>query len=356
MARNGCGKPVKQGDATSSSTVLGSHTGRAHKLSLNPFDPNSFLSCGEDGIAYAYDVRTNETRVAVRFLDFSGHRAPLNSVIHDPRSMGHRFALAGGDKYIKVYDSRFIRVSDPKPVFYFAASKVSNTTYITCLDYSCQGELLATYSEDNVYLFDPASQRALSDANGSCALSDSELLRFMSTQAAREYKGHRNCETVKGVSFLGPNSDYVASGSDCGNIFIWDKDSTKLLTCLQGDAQIVNCVEPHPHLHMTLATSGLEHNCKIWQPTASAETVPGDMDDLVDRNLKELEANSFQSEFRTILYTLMVDNNPLMGVEDSAEPRESREDGSEPGPFTHVPRLFHREDTDDDDMYLSDSM
>ena len=35
------------------------------------------------------------------------------------------------------------------------------------------------------------------------------------------------------------------------------------------------------------------------------------------QNVKELEANSFQSEFRTILYTLMVDNNPLMGVEDT---------------------------------------
>ena len=44
------------------------------------------------------------------------------------------------------------------------ASKVPNTFCITCLDYSCQGELLATYSEDNVHLFDPAaSQRALSD-------------------------------------------------------------------------------------------------------------------------------------------------------------------------------------------------
>jgi len=28
----------------------GSRISRAHKVSLNPFDPNSFLSCGEDGI------------------------------------------------------------------------------------------------------------------------------------------------------------------------------------------------------------------------------------------------------------------------------------------------------------------
>ena len=51
--------------------------------------------------AYAYDVGTNETRVAVMFLDFSGHRVSLKSVIHDPRSMGTQLVrpcLAGGDK------------------------------------------------------------------------------------------------------------------------------------------------------------------------------------------------------------------------------------------------------------------
>ena len=69
--------------------------------------------------AYAYDVGTNKTRVAVMFLDFSGHRVSLKSVIHDPRSMGTQLVrpcLAGGG---------VIRVLDPKPLFYFAESKVS---------------------------------------------------------------------------------------------------------------------------------------------------------------------------------------------------------------------------------------
>lgn len=33
----------------------------------------------------------------------------------------------------------------------------------------------------------------------------------------------------------------------------------------------VNCLEPHPHLPV-LATSGLDHDVKIWAPTAEAST------------------------------------------------------------------------------------
>ena len=36
-------------------------------------------------------------------------------------------------------------------------------------------------------------------------------------------QGHRNSATVKGVNFYGPESQFVISGSDCGNIFLWDK-------------------------------------------------------------------------------------------------------------------------------------
>ena len=45
-------------------------------------------------------------------------------------------------------------------------------------------------------------------------------------------QGHRNSATVKGVNFYGPESQYVISGSDCGNIFLWDKQVTKNQTIL----------------------------------------------------------------------------------------------------------------------------
>lgn len=42
-------------------------------------------------------------------------------------------------------------------------------------------------------------------------------------------------KTVKGVNFYGAKSEYVVSGSDCGNVFIWDKESTELVNVFHAD-------------------------------------------------------------------------------------------------------------------------
>ena len=137
---------------------------RAHKLSLDPICTHSFLSCGEDGLVNAYDVRTRDCRELVRFLR-RGKKVPLHSVVHDPLSHGNIFALAGLDKHVKVYDQRYLGSEESlKPLHILCPSKLQRESHITCLAYSCQGELLATYSDDKVYLFDSPSSP--SRANG----------------------------------------------------------------------------------------------------------------------------------------------------------------------------------------------
>lgn len=68
--------------------------------------------------------------------------------------------------------------------------------------------------------------------------------------------GHLNSETVKGVSFMGVADEFIVSGSDCGHVFIWSKQDGKLQKLVKGDRHVVNCLEPHPFLPATLATSG----------------------------------------------------------------------------------------------------
>ena len=68
--------------------------------------------------------------------------------------------------------------------------------------------------------------------------------------------GHRNKQTVKGVSFLGADDRYVMSGSDDGHIYIWTTADGILRQWLQGDSYVVNCLEPHPCQPMSFATSG----------------------------------------------------------------------------------------------------
>ena len=41
---------------------------------------------------------------------------------------------------------------------------------------------------------------------------------------------------VKGVNFFGPQSEFIVSGSDCGHIFIWDKQTEEVVQFLEGDS------------------------------------------------------------------------------------------------------------------------
>lgn len=76
----------------------------------------------------------------------------------------------------------------------------------------------------------------------------------------------RNSQTIKGVNFFGTHSEFVMSGSDCGNFFIWDKNSEAIVQWLPADRNgVVNCLENHPNFPI-IATSGLDHDIKIWLP------------------------------------------------------------------------------------------
>ncbi|XP_078265361.1 DDB1- and CUL4-associated factor 6 isoform X6 [Rhinoraja longicauda] len=78
------------------------------------------------------------------------------------------------------------------------------------------------------------------------------------------YKGHRNSRTmIKEANFWG--SYYVISGSDCGHIFIWDRQTAELLMLLEADNHVVNCLQPHP-FDPILASSGIDYDVKIWTP------------------------------------------------------------------------------------------
>ncbi|KAG9127634.1 hypothetical protein FRC07_011378 [Ceratobasidium sp. 392] len=83
----------------------------------------------------------------------------------------------------------------------------------------------------------------------------------------KDYRGAGNIRTVKDVNFLGPNDEFVTSGSDDGNWFLWSKKSGELLGIWEGDGSVVNMVEGHPFLPI-VAVSGIDETVKIFEPTA----------------------------------------------------------------------------------------
>lgn len=87
--------------------------------------------------------------------------------------------------------------------------------HVTCAIYNYNGtEILASYSDDDIYLFD---------------------VNTTSNNYVHCYQGHRNGATVKGVNFFGPKSEYVVSGSDCGNLYFWDKNTESIVQWMLAD-------------------------------------------------------------------------------------------------------------------------
>ncbi|CAO2657196.1 Nn.00g033220.m01.CDS01 [Neocucurbitaria sp. VM-36] len=105
----------------------------------------------------------------------------------------------------------------------------------------------------------------------------------------RVYTGHCNVKTVKDVNYFGLQDEYVVSGSDDGNVFIWDRKTAQLINILEGDGEVVNVVQGHPY-EPTMAVSGIDDTIKIFSP-----------DTLLQRNARKgigvqsSDPNSFSS-------------------------------------------------------------
>jgi hypothetical protein len=67
------------------------------------------------------------------------------------------------------------------------------------------------------------------------------------------------------VNFVGPNDEFVVSGSDDGYFFMWRRESGALHGIYEGDGSVVNVIEAHPTLPL-LAVSGIDHEPKVSPP------------------------------------------------------------------------------------------
>lgn len=86
----------------------------------------------------------------------------------------------------------------------------------------------------------------------------------------KKFIGHRNARTmIKEATWWGNN--YVLSGSDCGHIFGWHRETGRLILLLEADRHVVNCIQPHPHEPL-IASSGIDYDIKIWTPSGEGNT------------------------------------------------------------------------------------
>ncbi|XP_076829582.1 DDB1- and CUL4-associated factor 8 isoform X2 [Brachyhypopomus gauderio] len=302
------------------------HKGAAHKLALEPDSPCSFLSAGEDAVVYGIDLRLDRPANKLVVVKEGEKKVGLYTIFVNPANT-HHFAVGGRDQYIRIYDQRKISENDNgvlKKFCPFNLVSSESKTNITCLVYSHDGsELLASYNDEDIYLF---------NANHSDG-----------ADYYRRYKGHRNNATVKGVNFYGPCSEFVVSGSDCGHIYLWDKHSARVVQFMEGDrGGVVNCLEPHPHLP-GMATSGLDHDVKLWAPTAENPTNLKGLKEVMKKNKRERDEDSvrhgdqYDTQLLWFLMRHMRNRRPLRSRRGEAGEADTDESWSSP------------ESTDDED-------
>ncbi|XP_067034508.1 DDB1- and CUL4-associated factor 8-like isoform X6 [Acropora muricata] len=249
---------LPSGEGPRSTECLIQHDGAAYGLCIQPGSDSEFLTCGEDGAVFYADLRDNKVKKLFCCCTEQGREVSLYTICSNPRNI-YEFAVGGTDQFARVYDVRKIQENNNafvEPVKKYCPHNLreGNDAQITCLVYSYNGtEMLVSYVDENIYLFN------------SCASSEADYIRT--------YKGHRNnAFAVMNVNFFGPQSEYIVSGSDCGHIFLWDKQTEEVVQFLQGDNTKTDIrLEPHPHAAV-LATSGHDYNIKLWLPTAEQPT------------------------------------------------------------------------------------
>ncbi|KAL5226026.1 hypothetical protein ABZP36_012665 [Zizania latifolia] len=319
-----------------------------HKLAIEPGNPHTFFSCGEDGSVSLFDLRAKDAAELFKCAavnDFMGSTIELYAITIDPRKPFY-FAVAGSDEYVRIYDSRKIYVngdsSSGHPVEYFCPAHMigEKEDGITGLAFSQTSELLASYSHDNIYLFErehglhfnniKVGELLLMDGiEGDCHIHTAPLpFGRYKLPVPQIFMGHRNKHTIKGVNFLGPNCDYVTTGSDCGRVFIWRKKDGELMRVMKGDKRIVNCVEQHPS-GIVIAISGIEKDIKIWAPGESENPSVAHTDKVETDNYRSSSSDSDDSLFFDD-YTFSSDLDSSDEDEDEFNEEEDEED-DDPG-------------------------
>uniref|UniRef100_A0A667WTC6 Ddb1 and cul4 associated factor 6 n=1 Tax=Myripristis murdjan TaxID=586833 RepID=A0A667WTC6_9TELE len=149
------------------------HNGAAYKILTVPNDPHSFLSCGEDGTIRWFDVRISPScrqNNCKQDILIDCRRAVTSMAI----SPLEPFYLAAGcsDSSVRIYDRRMLGTLATginqlgsgalgMCVRFVPIHLINKFSRITSLCYSGDGrQVLASYSSDYLYLFDPRDDTA----------------------------------------------------------------------------------------------------------------------------------------------------------------------------------------------------
>ncbi|KAF4677092.1 hypothetical protein FOL47_003543 [Perkinsus chesapeaki] len=268
---------VRVHDITTSTNIVCStaHRERVKKLVL-PWDcPSLVISCSHDGTIRQMDIRDPASCKSPDIL--ASWSEGING-ISGGWNLRPYSLLAGGERpTLSVYDRRRMH-----------ALQCGDSTASPCVVAELQGPDPAISDADLKELCVSGVCLSQSGRVGIGSWMNGEGIYAFDIDNPNKpigppFKGHANSRTVKEVSFIGLNQEYIASGSDDGNWFAWrlhgpshceqadsgsppsPVDSRLVHVGLEADLEVVNCVQQHPS-QCCVVTSGIEDDIKVWRP------------------------------------------------------------------------------------------
>ena len=171
------------------------------------------------------------------------------------------FALGTSTKAVLLFDSRNMSSCVSKIVPEFTIRPPDHypgeTEAVSGFDWDDRNRLIVNYCRQSVVEID----------TGLVASKGGEPVKYRvgeSSEIPRQWIGRANHQTfLKEVALLG-NGKYIATGGDCGSLYVWERfGAQKLILKKDADPYVLNCVVPHPFLPF-IATAGIASVADLW--------------------------------------------------------------------------------------------
>lgn len=182
-------------------SVLATHAADVYSLKVSPHHPNRLISSG-----YDKSIKLTDTETMTIIQTLSGHRSAVPSVAFGPS--GHLVVSGSKDKSCRIWDIRSgICVRKWREPL----------GELCCVRIDALGSSVLTSSKDNmIRLFDMRSSKPL-----------------------QSFKGHQNSFRSFIRTNFALNGQWICSGSEDGDVFIWNRDSGKEIGRLSAQSGIV---------------------------------------------------------------------------------------------------------------------
>lgn len=228
-------------------------------------DNSVFGSCGGDKQPYYWDVSTGQI-----IRKFKGHDQNINCISFN---FNDSLLITGSyDRTTKIWDCKS-RSYDPIQILSDAQDSVT-ATVIT------ETEILTTSVDGCIRTYDLRMGEIRTDHVGqpltSLTLSkdghvmlvgclDNKLRLFDKDDGTmyHEYLGHKNSEFKLDSNFIN-NDSYVISGSENGELCIWELEHATLVSKFVAHSRMLSGLSPHPEGKLLLTCSA-DKTIKLWE-------------------------------------------------------------------------------------------